>query len=82
VKIVEVGCKAQSLNCAVDVFFDMFGRVGYTSLLEDGKSTLGSDEDLVADFMLADEVTEELFVDTCSVNDLLSSRSDTRRHME
>jgi hypothetical protein len=32
--------------------------------------------------MLADEVTEELFVDTCSVNDLLSSRSDTRRHME
>jgi hypothetical protein len=47
----------------------MFDTVGSTSLLEDGKFALGSDEDLVAGVMLANEVTEELFVDACSVND-------------
>lgn len=42
VEVVEIGSETQSLDCSLDVFFDVGGRVGYLSFRpKDVKSTLG-----------------------------------------
>jgi hypothetical protein len=68
VKIVQIRSKAQPLNRTIDVFLDMFGRVGDTSFFENCKAALGGDKNFVADVVLADEVAEHFLVHACGVD--------------
>lgn len=42
VEIVEIGSETKSVDCSLNVFFDVSGRVGYLTFRpKDVKSTLG-----------------------------------------
>lgn len=40
VEVVEIRCEPESLNCAVDVAFDMIGLVGNAAVLENSYAAL------------------------------------------
>lgn len=43
VKVVKIRCKAEALNSAFDVLFNVGGRVGDSAAAEDIETTLGGD---------------------------------------
>lgn len=73
VQVIQIRSEAQSLNSPFNILLNMGCGIGDgITATEDIKTTLGGNENLLADVVLPDKITQQLFVHTSLIDHLRS----------
>lgn len=71
VQVIQIRSKAQSFNSPINILLNMGCRIGdRIAAPKDIKTTFGGNENLLADVVLPDKLTQQLFIHTSLIDHL------------